>query len=82
MAGYYTHVTLHHLMDFIDLEGSGIRFPRLYRMAGTIATKMLVAVEFSFGADAGISKYFAEQIRRRKRSLPHPWHSGQESRIS
>ncbi|HSS96236.1 MAG TPA: glycosyltransferase, partial [Terriglobales bacterium] len=42
MAGYYTHVTLHHLMDFIDLEGSGIRFPRLYRLAGTIATKMLL----------------------------------------
>ena len=42
MAGYYTHVTLHHLMDFIDLEGSGIRFPRLYRMAGTLATKILL----------------------------------------
>src|SRR5436190_6962955 len=41
-AGYYTHVTLHHLMDLIDLEGSGIRFPRLYRLAGTIATKMLL----------------------------------------
>ena len=42
LAGYYTHVTLHHLMDFIDLEGSGIRHPRLYRVAGTIATKMLL----------------------------------------
>ncbi len=42
MAGYYTHVTLHHLMDFIDLEGAGIRFPRLYRTAGKIATKMLL----------------------------------------
>lgn len=42
MTGYYTHVTLHHLMDFIDLEGAGIRFPRLYRLAGTIATKMLL----------------------------------------
>ncbi|HEY6183288.1 MAG TPA: glycosyltransferase [Terriglobales bacterium] len=42
MAGYYTHVTLHHLMDFLDLEGSGIRYPRLYRLAGTLATKMLL----------------------------------------
>jgi len=39
LSGFYTHVTLHHLMDFIDLEGAGVRFPRLYRMAGTIATK-------------------------------------------
>lgn len=42
LAGFYTHVTLHHLMDFIDLEGAGIRFPALYRTAGTIATKMLL----------------------------------------
>jgi len=42
LAGYYTHVTLHHLMDFIDLEGSGVRFPRTYRAAGTVATKMLL----------------------------------------
>jgi len=42
VAGYYTHVTLHHLVDFIDLEGAGIRFPRLYRAAGAVATKMLL----------------------------------------
>jgi glycosyltransferase involved in cell wall biosynthesis len=42
LNGYYTHVTLHHLMDNIDLKDAGIRFPRLYRMAGTIATKMLL----------------------------------------
>ena len=42
MAGYYTHVTLHHLMDSIDLEGAGVRFPSIYRAAGTIATKMLL----------------------------------------
>lgn len=42
LAGYYTHVTLHHLMDFIDLEGAGVRFPLFYRAAGNIATKMLL----------------------------------------
>lgn len=42
LAGYYTHVTLHHLVDFIDLEGAGIRFPRTYRAAGAVATKMLL----------------------------------------
>ena len=43
MAGFYTHVTLHHLMDNIDLTDAGVRSPRLYRMAGKIATRMLLA---------------------------------------
>ncbi|MBS1852880.1 MAG: glycosyltransferase [Acidobacteria bacterium] len=42
LAGHYTHVTLHHLMDFIDLENSGIRFPALYRIGGRLATKILL----------------------------------------
>lgn len=41
-SGTYTHVTLHHLMDNIDLSDAGIRFPHLYRMAGSIATRMLL----------------------------------------
>ncbi len=42
MTGHYTHVTLHHLMDNIDLTDSGVRFPALYRVAGSIATRMLL----------------------------------------
>jgi len=42
MNGCYTHVTLHHLMEGIDLGDAGIRFPSLYRTAGTIATKVLL----------------------------------------
>lgn len=42
MTGHYTHVTLHHLMDNIDLKDAGIRFPRLYRGAGYLATRMLL----------------------------------------
>jgi glycosyltransferase involved in cell wall biosynthesis len=42
LRGYYTHVTLHHLMDNINLKDAGIRFPRLYRTAGYIATRMLL----------------------------------------
>lgn len=42
LSGHYTHVTLHHLMDNIDLADSGVRFPRLYRVAGTFATRMLL----------------------------------------
>jgi glycosyltransferase involved in cell wall biosynthesis len=43
IAGFYTHVTLHHLMDNIDLTDAGVRSPRLYRLAGKIATRMLLA---------------------------------------
>ena len=42
LAGFYTHVTLHHLMENIDLNDAGVRFPRLYRKAGAVATRMLL----------------------------------------
>jgi glycosyltransferase involved in cell wall biosynthesis len=41
-SGYYTHVTLHHLMDNVDLGDVGVRFPWIYRRAGSIATRMLL----------------------------------------
>jgi len=40
--GCYTHVTLHHLMDNVDLADAGIRCPRLYRLGGSLATRMLL----------------------------------------
>jgi glycosyltransferase involved in cell wall biosynthesis len=42
LSGRYTHVTLHHLMDTVDLKDVGIRFPRTYRLAGSLATRMLL----------------------------------------
>src|SRR3954470_20445999 len=42
LTGCYTHVTLHHLMDNINLKDAGVRYPRLYRLAGNIATRMLL----------------------------------------
>jgi len=42
LSGHYTHVTLHHLIDNINLADSGVRFPRLYRTAGSVATRMLL----------------------------------------
>jgi len=41
-AGYKTHITLHHLMDHIDLEHAGVRNPLVYRTAGWMATKALL----------------------------------------
>lgn len=42
LSGHYTHVTLHHLMDNINLADFDVRFPRLYRAAGSAATRMLL----------------------------------------
>ena len=41
-AGYPTHITLHHLMDHIDLQHAGVPNPLLYRLAGWSATKALL----------------------------------------
>src|SRR6516162_7774635 len=42
LSGRYTHVTLHHLMDTVDLKDIGVRHERLYRAAGAVATRMLL----------------------------------------
>jgi glycosyltransferase involved in cell wall biosynthesis len=42
MAGYYTHVTLHHLMDHIDLNDAGVRHKAVFKAAGNVATRMLL----------------------------------------
>lgn len=42
LAGRYTHVTLHHLMDTVELKDAGVRHQRLYRLAGAFATRMLL----------------------------------------
>jgi glycosyltransferase involved in cell wall biosynthesis len=42
VMGYSTHVTLHHLMEGLDLEGAGIKHPLLYRVGGWLATRLLL----------------------------------------
>src|SRR5436190_24107233 len=42
MSGFYTHVTLHQLMETVDLKDAGVRFPSLYRAGGFIATQILL----------------------------------------
>lgn len=42
LSGRYTHVTLHHLMDTVELKDVGVRHEGLYRFAGAMATRMLL----------------------------------------
>jgi glycosyltransferase involved in cell wall biosynthesis len=41
-AGYSTHITLHHLMEGINLADAGVRHPLLYHMGGAVATRLLL----------------------------------------
>jgi glycosyltransferase involved in cell wall biosynthesis len=42
LGGRYSHVTLHHLMDTVDLKDAGVRHEWLYRFAGAVATRLLL----------------------------------------
>jgi glycosyltransferase involved in cell wall biosynthesis len=74
MAGVYTHVTLHHLMDNIDLSDAGVRSARLYRLAGKIATRMLltansVSVLLPAYRRTLIEKYRGENVHFRSHGI-------------
>jgi glycosyltransferase involved in cell wall biosynthesis len=42
VAGFQTHVTLHQLMETVDLKDAGVRFPSLYRFGGFLATQVVL----------------------------------------
>lgn len=41
-AGYSTHITLHHLMEGINLADAGVKHPLLYNLGGAVATRLLL----------------------------------------
>ncbi len=41
-AGYKTHVTLHHIMEHVDMKSANIKAERLFRVASSVATRMLL----------------------------------------
>jgi len=40
--GYYTHVTLHHILEHVDFAGAGVRQERLFRLGSEMATRTLL----------------------------------------
>jgi len=42
LCGYYTHVTLHQIMDMVNLADAKVKYPRLYRLGGWMATHLLL----------------------------------------
>jgi glycosyltransferase involved in cell wall biosynthesis len=41
--GFDTHVTLHQLMETVDLKDAGVRSPLLYEIGGFLATRVLLS---------------------------------------
>src|SRR5258707_3267323 len=74
MLGYYTHVTLHTVFERINLKDAGVGFPGLYRIAGQVATRLLllandVSVLLPSFRSALVSKYSVSA--RRVHFRPH-----------
>lgn len=66
-AGFYTHITLHHIVEHVDFSGSGVRREKIYRMGTNVATRALlkahsVSVLLSAYRRTLMRKYSAQNI--------------------
>ncbi len=66
-AGFYTHITLHHIVEHLDFSGTGVRREKFYRKGTSIATRTLlkahsVSVLLSDYRRTLKTKYAAENI--------------------
>jgi glycosyltransferase involved in cell wall biosynthesis len=41
-AGFYTHITLHHIIEHVDFAAAGVRRERLFRFGTDLATRALL----------------------------------------
>lgn len=41
-AGFFTHITLHHILEHVDFAAAGVRRERLFRIGTNLATKSLL----------------------------------------
>lgn len=41
-AGYFTHITLHHILEHVDFAAAGVKRERLFRIGTNFATKALL----------------------------------------
>jgi glycosyltransferase involved in cell wall biosynthesis len=65
--GFYTHITLHHIMEHVDFAGAGVRQERIFRLGSELATRALlkassVSVLLSGYRRTLIQKYSAENV--------------------
>lgn len=41
-AGFYTHITLHHIIEHVDFGDAGVKREKLYRLGTNVATRALL----------------------------------------
>lgn len=41
-AGFYTHITLHHILEHVDFAAAGVRRERMFRVGTALATRALL----------------------------------------
>ena len=41
-AGFYTHITLHHIIEHVDFAAAGVRGERIYRLGTDLVTRALL----------------------------------------
>lgn len=41
-AGFYTHVTLHHIIEHVDFSAAGVKRERLFRLGSDMTTRILL----------------------------------------
>ena len=41
-SGYYTHITLHHILEHVDFSAAGVRREKLFRIGAELATRALL----------------------------------------
>lgn len=44
-AGFYTHITLHHIIEHVDFSAAGVQHERLYRLGTDFATRALLKAD-------------------------------------
>jgi glycosyltransferase involved in cell wall biosynthesis len=65
--GYFTHVTLHHILENVDFAGAGVKQERLFRLGGEMATRALLranslSVLLSGYRRTLVAKYAAQNV--------------------
>jgi glycosyltransferase involved in cell wall biosynthesis len=65
--GYYTHITLHHVIEHVDFASAGVRRERMFRLGSDMATRVLlransVSVLLSGYRRTLVEKYAAENV--------------------
>jgi glycosyltransferase involved in cell wall biosynthesis len=66
-AGFYTHITLHHIVEHVDFSTTGVRREKLYRLGTNVATRALlrahsVSVLLSAYRRTLLRKYAADNV--------------------